>query len=255
MKAIIYAAGLATRLGPAFARHPKILLEFAGRTLLEWHAKRLSDIGVRELHVVTGHERAKVAATLDQIANRHDLKLHEIVNPDFREGSAVSMLVSLPVIETAGDRILLLDGDVLYGPTLLPRLVASPHRSALLLDQAYATVDDDPVLVPVRNGRPFEFMKKWRGAAELLGESVGLFKLDAGDIPLLAAETRLRGVGSGRLESYDEVLRALVRAGRLGFEDVTGMPWTEIDFPHDVEFARNHVLPTILAETAPPVRN
>jgi choline kinase len=36
-----------------------------------------------------------------------------------------------------------------------------------------------------------------------------------------------------------------VLAGRFGFEDVTSLPWTEIDFPEDISRARDEVLPQI----------
>ena len=53
--------------------------------------------------------------------------------------------------------------------------------------------------------------------------------------------------GEARAQSYDEIIRALVIAGCFGAEDVTGEPWTEIDFPEDLEFAEHEVLPAILA--------
>ena len=62
---------------------------------------------------------------------------------------------------------------------------------------------------------------------------------------MLADETRRRIVGQGRLDSYDELIRGLVRAGRFSCEDVTGLPWTEVDFPKDVEYARNEVMPLL----------
>jgi choline kinase len=31
----------------------------------------------------------------------------------------------------------------------------------------------------------------------------------------------------------------------VGFEEITGLPWTEIDFPHDLEYARNEVIPAL----------
>jgi choline kinase len=80
-----------------------------------------------------------------------------------------------------------------------------------------------------------------------VGESIGFFKLDAAEIPMLVEETRQRITGERRREPYDEVLRALVLAGRFGHEDVTGIPWTEIDFPEDVEHARSMVLPAVEA--------
>jgi choline kinase len=51
--------------------------------------------------------------------------------------------------------------------------------------------------------------------------------------------------GARRADSYDDVLRVLVRAGLFGAEDVTGLPWTEIDFPGDLEYARRVILPAL----------
>jgi choline kinase len=140
-----------------------------------------------------------------------------------------------------------MDGDVLYPTEILRRLVDSPHRTALLIDRNYSTADDDPVLVPIAKGRPFEFVKKWQGEAEQIGESIGFFKVSAEDRPDLINFTQSMSAGKGRSTSYDEVLRKLVQAGRFGHEDVTGLPWTEIDFPEDVERANVEVLPAIEA--------
>ena len=246
MRAFIYAAGRATRLGPDFARWPKILIEIGGKSLLEWHALRLSEAGVCELTVVTGHEREQIAATLPRLAAAYGMKIDEIENPNFTEGSVISFDVSLPAVLSAGESVLLMDGDVLYPTEMLRRLIFSSHPTTMLIDRNYSTADDDPVLVPLRAGRPFDFVKRWRGEAEQVGESIGFFKVALTDLQMLAEETRKRTVGEGRLDSYDAVLRVLVQAGRFDCEDVTGLPWTEVDFPKDVEYARDEVLPVLL---------
>ncbi|HXJ58181.1 MAG TPA: NTP transferase domain-containing protein [Verrucomicrobiae bacterium] len=250
MNAIIYAAGRATRIGREFAHRPKILLEFGGRTLLEWHALRLSAAGAQNVFVVTGHEHLQIRPLLSVLGKRYGVRLEEIYNPDYCEGSVLSMMVSLPQIQKTKGHILLMDGDVLYDARMLRVLVTSPPRTALLIDRNYSMADDEPVLVPVREGRPIDFAKGWKGQADFVGESVGFFKLSAADVPLLVHETCARLAGVGRLDSLDEVLRALVKQGRFGVVDVTGMAWTEIDFPHDVGYARREVLPRLLHQEA-----
>lgn len=245
MDAIIYAAGRSTRMGPAYKNLPKILLEVGEHSLLEWHVRHLAPLGLERVYVVTGHLREQVAAHLDRLTGRYDLELIEIFNPDYSEGSVLSVHSSLPVICKTQKAILLMDGDVLYDPEIVHRLMVSPHRTALLIDCQYRTEDDDPVLVPVRQGRPFEFIKKWRGDADRVGESVGFFKIDAAEIPVLMEETIRRSLGVGRTDSYDEVIRALVKAGRFGYEDITELLWTEIDFPYDLAFAREQVWPAL----------
>ena len=73
MKAIIYAAGRGTRLQ---SDTPKILLEFGGRTLLEWHALRLREADVREVVLVTGYRREQIAELLPGICARHGVAVH-----------------------------------------------------------------------------------------------------------------------------------------------------------------------------------
>ena len=227
------------------ANSPKILLELGGRTLLEWHALRLREVGVQEVVLVTGYLREQIAAVLPGIAARPAVSIRELVNERFQEGSVLSVAAALPEIEGSRGPILLMDADVLYPTRMLDRLIHSNAPTALLLDREYSTQDDDPVLVPVKNGRPFEFRKKWTGPADLVGESIGFFKIAPGDLPMLVEETRARSAGSNVSDSYDDVLRAMVLADRFGFEDVTGIPWTEIDFPDDLSRARAEVLPRI----------
>ena len=243
MKAIIYAAGRGTRLQ---SDCPKILLEFGRRTLLEWHALRLREAGVREVVLVTGHLRSQIAEMLPGICAQYEVAIGEIVNPRFHEGSLLSLKVSLPEIEQSSEPVLLMDADVFYPTGMLDRLIGSAHRTALLLDREFSAADDDPMLVPVKNGRPIDFRKQWSGDADFVGESIGFFKIAPTDFPLLVKETQARSRGPICADSYDDVFRTLVIAGRFGYEDVTGLPWIEIDFPADVVHARNQLLPTIV---------
>ena len=243
MKAIIYAAGRGTRLQ---LDTPKILLEFGGRTLLEWHALRLCEADIDELVLVTGHLRNQIAETLPGICDGYDLAVREIVNPRFHEGSVLSLKTSLPEIENSFEPVLLMDADVFYPTGMLDRLIESEYCTALLVDRDFSTRDDDPMLVPVKNGRPVDFRKQWSGDADFVGESIGFFKIAPVDFSLLVKETHARSRGSICEDSYDDVLRTLVLAGRFGYEDVTGLPWIEIDFPADVTHARNQLVRAIV---------
>lgn len=250
MEAILYIAGRAQRLGPIIAGRNKVLLEFGGKSLLERHIIHLRKVGVQKLFLVTGHLRENIQAAIETLGTRHGMVLEELFNPDHPEGSVLSMRSSFPALGNVREQVLLLDGDVLYDSRMLQRLVSSQHRTALLIDRDYSTVDDDPVLVPLRGGKPFDFVKKWKPApgaeADAIGESIGFFKVDAADVPVLIQETEKRTNGPRRMDSYDDVLRILVQKGLFGAEDVTGLPWTEIDFPHDLEYAEKTILPRLV---------
>lgn len=245
MEAILYVAGRGMRLGKYIQSRNKVMLEFGGRSLLERHVMLLAQFRIPKLFVVTGHLREPMQAALAALSARYRMEIIEFHNADFTEGSALSMHASLPALQAAKDGVLLMDGDVLYDHRMLQALLESSHPTALLVDRGYSTADDDPVLVPMQNGKPFDFVKRWRGKADSLGESVGFFKIGQADLPLLIAETRARASGVGRTESYDDILRVLVKAGRFGAVDVTGIPWTEIDFPEDIQYAERVIMPAL----------
>jgi choline kinase len=244
MDAILYVAGRAHRLGTALTKGHKVLLEFGGKSLFERHVLMLERLGVKSLHVVTGHGRADLQRAITELSTRYQVALREIFNANYTEGSVLSMNTSVPVLAQLREPVLLMDGDVLYDIRMLERLVQSKSKSALLVDRNYSTADDDPVLVPMRSGKPFDFVKKWQGEADTIGESIGFFKIGAEDLPALIKETQDRSARS-RTDSYDDVLRALVQRGLFGAEDVTGLPWTEIDFPQDIDYAENVILPAL----------
>jgi choline kinase len=247
MEAVIYAAGVGMRLKSVFDNRPKILMEFAGKSLLERHVQCLREAGVGRLTIVSGYQQELIQQALPPLRRIYGMEIQQLNNPHYTEGSILSLETSIPVLQKLARKqpALLMDGDVLYPAEFLRRLVDSPQPTALLIDRDYSTADDDPVLVPIANGRPFDFIKKWRGNAEQTGESIGFFKVSPDDLPDLISFTQSMSAGKGRSASYDDVLRKLVQAGRFGYEDVTGLPWTEIDFPGDVERATMEILPAI----------
>ena len=244
MEAILYVAGRSVRLGAALTAGHKVLIEFGGKSLLERHLMHLHRVGVSRLTIVTGFAAEKVRTKFEELNAKYQMHIEEVHNPDFMEGSVLSMNVSVPALERMREPVLLMDGDVLYDIRMLQRLIGSHSRTALLVDRNYSTADDDPVLVPMRDGKPFDFVKKWQGHAASIGESIGFFKVAAENLPALINETTERSARS-RSDSYDDVLRVLVQRGVFGTEDVSGLPWTEIDFPQDIEYAEKVVLPAL----------
>lgn len=55
MKALIFAAGLGTRLKPLTDTMPKALVPLAGKTLLQWQVEKLRDAGITDIFVNVHH--------------------------------------------------------------------------------------------------------------------------------------------------------------------------------------------------------
>ena len=232
-RAIILAAGVGRRLGPDNAGAPKVLLAFGGTSLLARHLRILQQAGVADITIVVGFAAGQIRSALAGLSG--GLAVRTIDNPDFREGSVVSLWAAREVLRS-GAPVLLMDGDVLYDRRLMARLVDSRLPDSLLLDRGIEP-GDEPVKLCVRDGVIVDFRKKPTETHDFFGESVGFFRF----APQTAAELAGRAetyVTSGRRSmEYEEPIRDMIMQsapGRFGFEDITGLPWTEIDFPEDV---------------------
>lgn len=62
MKAMIFAAGLGTRLKPITDIMPKALVPIGGQTLLEWQIEKLSAAGIRDIVINVHHFADKIEA-------------------------------------------------------------------------------------------------------------------------------------------------------------------------------------------------
>lgn len=60
MKAIIMAAGRATRMLPLTKNMPKCLLKINGKTILQHQIDVLKKCGIKEIVIITGHEAEKI---------------------------------------------------------------------------------------------------------------------------------------------------------------------------------------------------
>lgn len=246
MRAVILAAGIGWRMGGGPKHPPKCLLRFGGKTLLQRHLELLEYCGVDEVVIGVGYRAEDVHAELAALDT--ELPVETLFNDNYERGNIVTLWVLREELRRGGD-VLLMDADVLYDHRLLRRLLASRHANCFLLDRDLEP-GEEPVKVCVRGGRLVEFRK--RVAADLAydfhGESVGFFRLSAewaGRLAALAEDYVRRGRTD---ELYDEALRDLLLSdggASFGFEDITGLPWIEIDFPQDVHHAQSAIVPRL----------
>lgn len=243
MQAILLAAGIGKRLGPAHDG-PKCLLEFGGRTLLERHLDALATLGVDTVTLCLGHASTRIAQA---IPARHMGRVVVHFNPLYTLGSIISLWTARQVL-LAGDDVLIMDADVLYDEAILRRLVDSAHRDCFLLDRAFEA-GDEPVKICLVGDRIVEFRKQLPDDLRYtaIGESVGFFKFGADGATRLARLVSAYCADARRALPHEEALRelALDPAVSVGIEDITGLAWIEIDFPHDIHRARQDILPRL----------
>ena len=243
--ACILAAGVGNRLGEMDDKPPKALLEFGGKSLLARHLENLARIGVRHVCIGVGYRAEDIEAEAANAGFPGEISY--ALNPDYTEGSVITLSVFEAQMGSAAGPVILMDADVLYDPRMMARLANSQHPNCLLIDRDFEE-GDEPVKICVSgDSTVVDFRKIVDTPFDWCGESVGFFKW----APELGAEL-IEGAKAyidrgDRAAPYEEVIRdSILRdPGRIGFEDVTGIPWVEIDFPEDVARANDEILPRI----------
>jgi choline kinase len=241
MKAIILAAGVARRLAPLTDRTHKCLLPVGDRPLLTRMLATLEAVGVAEAVLVVGHCADQIRAVAGARFGR--MRVRHIDNPEYTRGSVLSLYAAR---EHLAEPALVMDADVLFPRELLRRLLAAPAPSAFLLDHGFQDTGEE-VKYYTRGDRVIALGKKvvpesW----ELVGEGVGFFKCGAEAGPqLVRLLERVIAEGNG-LNEYEDALHLLVARHHVGWVDITGLPWTEIDFAEDLRRARDEVLPHVV---------
>ena len=247
MKVVMLAAGVGRRLyGDENDELPKALLRFKGKSLLARHVEILLGLGISELTLVVGHRKDDLLAEAEAVAP--DGFVRPIFNPRYRESPILSLHAAADVM-FAGDDVLFMDADVLYHPEVLGRLIRSPLPNCFTFDRDFEP-GDEPVKLCVRNGELIDFGKQVTDDYDQIGEWPGFLRMSGEIAAKVAAAAKTHIDEDNLTATYETAMRDVLvsePAGTFGFEDITGIPWTEIDFLEDVIRAEEVILP-LMAE-------
>lgn len=249
MKAIMLAAGVGARLGQGEDYIPKVLLQFGGQTLLQRHVELLRHAGVRELVIAVGHQADLIDQAIVDLGVGDFVRT--ILNPYYKRGP-ITTLWSVRDELTAGEPLILMDADVLYDHRMMPRLIHSPAQNCFLMDKDVEP-GEEPVKLCMRGGQLVDFHKQPTEAHDYYGEWIGFLKLSAEMAAQVPDATWPYFENEAESVLYEVAIRDLLLAdktGAFGIEDVTGLPWIEIDFMEDVAKAEAEILPKLEAMPA-----
>jgi NDP-sugar pyrophosphorylase family protein len=123
MKAMVFAAGLGTRLKPLTDNMPKALVPLAGKTLLQWQIERLKSAGITDIVVNVHHFPDMI---IDYLKEHHNFGCNIQVSDErdmlLETGGGLRKAMRLLGDEAKGDGILVCNVDILSNidiPTLL----------------------------------------------------------------------------------------------------------------------------------------
>lgn len=233
MQAVILAGGVGSRLEKLTDGKPKCLAEIGGRPLILHQLEALSDHGVGPVLMVVGYNHEAIRAVVGQ-------RVEYLVNERYRETNSLYSLWLAR--EWVKGPFVLLNADLFFHPEILARLLEDAGN--VLAYDSTSSRGREQTKVAIRDRKVIDLGKDLPPASAR-GESLGLLKFEA-DGAKAMLEVAAHQIEGGHAQAWViEATRAVCKMVPLYGTNVAGFPWTEVDFPHDLEEARSKVWPAI----------
>jgi choline kinase len=232
--AILLSAGQGSRMLPLTAERPKCLIDFSGRTLLEWQIEMLARGGVKHIDVVTGFMTDMVDDVLARIDDPR-VTITTRFNPFFKVADNLgSCWIAREAME--GD-FLILNGDTLVSKDIVRTVQEDrgwPIAVTVDIKDAY---DSDDMKVE-REGDRLVHIGKTLTPEQSHAESIGFlaFRGSGADLFRNAVRQAMR-TPEGVQHWYLKVIDSLAPTGKVGTVSIKGLGWAEVDFLNDIEIA------------------
>jgi choline kinase len=248
MRAIILSAGQGKRLLPLTEHTPKCLLTVQdGTSLLEFQLQCLAACGVEQASVMVGFGAELVEEQLAK-SEVDGIEVRTIYNPFYHlsDNLATAWLAQSEMTED----FLLLNGDTLFEPEVLQRLLDSPEAPLTLTINVKDRYDDDDMKVRVDAAGRLRAVGKTLPLDGVDGESIGLMLFRGAGVSAFRAalEDAIRGP-EGLKRWYLSVVDSLAATTRVMTTDISGIWWGEVDWPEDLSEVRK-----ALSQLDPPPR-
>lgn len=239
MKAIILAAGIASRLRPLTLHTPKSLLKVGERTLLQRSMDALIKAGIREFCIVTGYLHEQIENFVKQTYG-DSICVCFIHNKDYETTNNIySLWLARPKAD--GEEVLLLDSDLLYDGQIIERVLADSHDNVLTLIR-HELGEEEMKVVMNEDGSITEISKTCDPALAA-GESLGIERLGKAYTTALYKELDVM-MNQEYLENtfYELAFQRLIAKGYyFSVLDVTDLFSCELDTIEDFENARQRI--------------
>lgn len=240
MKAIILAAGMASRLRPLTENTPKCLLKVGEKCLLQRSIDALASNGIHDFVIVTGYLHEMIETFVaEQYGDKINVKF--IHNDVFDSTNNIySLWLARP--EAEGQEIFLLDSDLLYDPRIITKVMESDADNVLTLIRHELGEEEMKVVLDHENDTIIEISKTCN-PADAAGESLGIEKMGCRYTSALYKELEPM-MNEEHLENvfYERAFERLIAKGHTyKVIDVTELFSCELDTVEDFENAKEKI--------------
>lgn len=236
MRVIILAAGQGKRLLPLTADVPKALLDIGGKSLIERQVEAFAENGLKDFVVVTGYGADKMEQALALIAIRLKVTIITVFNPFY---AVADNLASCWLLRSYMDRdFIQVNGDNVFRGDLVARLLQPSTQPISVAINRKDAFDADDMKVMLDGARLTE-VGKTLPLDTVDAEAIGfyIFRGEGAKHYVNELELAMRDP-QGLKRWFPSAIGSLAKKVPVGVVEITGLRWSEVDFPVDLQQAR-----------------
>ncbi len=237
MKAIILSAGQGKRLRPYTDHVPKCLLCIRdNQPVLETQLRALAECGVEEAVVFVGFGADQVEDFVARSAPS-GIRVQTVFNPFY--AVADNLATCWLARDYMRDDFLMLNGDTLFEPAVVRRLLSAPSAPLTLAVNQKPSYDDDDMKVSLGSGGRLVGVGKTLDPRIVDAESIGLmlFRREGASHFCQVIDRAVRREGATRLW-YLSVVDEMAQESPISTVAINGLWWGELDSPEDLASLR-----------------
>jgi choline kinase len=236
---MVLAAGAGRRLGEDTADLPKTLLPVDGdRTILDVALGNLKSVGMDTVAIVTGFAHGRVVERVDELEQRHGVKLELVFNPKAEEwNNAYSLWCAR---ELFPEGVLMCNGDTVHPASVEQRLLerSGPDDDLVIAIDDEKKLGEEEMKVHLTPEGYLDRINKSLDPATSAGEYIGVTLIEPGAAAALAEALEATWRRDPQLyyeDGFEELAR---RGGRVATAPIGVVEWVEVDDHADLARAR-----------------
>ena len=239
MRALILAAGRGSRMNSLTDDHPKCLIEFRGKALLEWQLETLKEANITEIGIVAGYK--------GELINPKEAVI-KFWNERWNE---TNMVASLACAEAwlSENTCIVCYSDIIYKKDAIESLINCPAELAITYDPKWKELWEKRFDNPLDDAETFR-LNSGSVLSEIGGTPTSLSEIEGQYMGLLRISPKAWSEIKRVRESLDterfdnihmtDMLQMIIDKGTI---DIEALPyeqeWAEFDSPNDLRYFPN----------------
>jgi choline kinase len=240
MKAIILAAGIASRLRPLTNKTPKCLIKVGNISILERTLTNLLRNNITDFVIVTGFMEELIKGFIE--TKFPNINVTYITNQKYETTNNIYSLWLTKEYAVNND-IILLDSDIIFDSRIIGLLKISNYDNCLAV-KTDIKLGEEEIKVTVNKDNSIKEISKVVNPKDSIGESIGIEKFSSALVDVLFKELDQMIINENLVDIFYEAAfeRVINKGEKIYSILVNNLKCIEIDYIEDLEKASKDVI-------------